>query len=325
LANTFIDFNLVKQRVSMEAVLDHYNIRLRRVNQNSLRGLCPLPTHTSEKSKESFGIHVSKKIWSCQSSSCAAARSGKKGGNVLDFVAVMESCSIRDAATKLASWFSITANRTTTSEKTKLVAAEKTESGEEREENKPLTFALTNVDPTHEYLRARGIDEDTAQDFGVGFFPGRGTMSGRVVIPIHNKKGELVAYAGRAIDDTEPKYKIPNGFRKSIELFNLHRVGESERIVVVEGFFDCIKVHQSGFPCVALMGSSLSTEQEKILVQNFRRILFLFDGDDAGRRGADECLLRLGKKLLVMAVMLPEGKQPDSMSVEEMKSALRSF
>ena len=61
-------------------------------------------------------------------------------------------------------------------------------------------------------------------DFGIGYFPGKGSMSGRVVIPIHNERGELVAYAGRAIDQTEPKYKLPAGFKKSAVLFNLHRV-----------------------------------------------------------------------------------------------------
>ena len=43
-------------------------------------------------------------------------------------------------------------------------------------------------------------------------------MSGRVVIPIHNERGELVAYAGRSIDDSEPRYKLPRGFHKSVEL-----------------------------------------------------------------------------------------------------------
>src|SRR5436190_21239250 len=135
----------------------------------------------------------------------------------------MESCSVRDAAIKLSQWFSITSDGAVPSEKTKLVAPEKEESRGEREENKPLTFTLKDVDPTHEYLRQRGIDEETARNFGVGFFPGRGTMSGRIVIPIHNERGELVAYAGRAIDGSEPKYKVPAGFRKSMELFNLHR------------------------------------------------------------------------------------------------------
>jgi len=306
-------------------VLDHYNVRLRRVNQNSLRGLCPLPTHTSEKSKESFGVQVAKKIWSCQSSSCASARAGKRGGNILDFVAVMESCSVRDAAIKLSQWFSITSDGAAASEKTKLVAPEKEESRGESKENKPLTFTLKDVDSTHEYLRQRGIDESIARTFAVGFFPGRGTMSGRIVIPIHNKNGELIAYAGRAIDGSEPKYKFPAGFRKSIELFNLHRIVSRTVVAVVEGFFDCMKIAQAGFPCVALMGSSLSVEQEKLIAENFTSVLLLFDGDEAGRKGTDECLLRLGKKLPVMAVMLPDGKQPDGMSSEELKLALRSF
>src|SRR5437868_12384300 len=85
LADNFIDFKMVKARVSMEAVLGHYGIKLRKVNHTSLRGACPLPTHSSEKSKESFGVHTTKKLWACQSTSCAATRHGKKGGNILDF------------------------------------------------------------------------------------------------------------------------------------------------------------------------------------------------------------------------------------------------
>ena len=101
----FIDFREVKQLVTMEALLDHYNIKLRRVNKSSLRGRCPLPTHSSDKSSESFNVQVEKNIWACQSTSCVAARSGRRGGNVIDFAAVMERSSIRDAAQKLHEWF----------------------------------------------------------------------------------------------------------------------------------------------------------------------------------------------------------------------------
>jgi len=116
--DNFVDFRIVKQRVSMQAVLDHYSIRLRRANQNSLRGKCPLPSHQSKTSTESFGVQTIKNIWACQSESCAAARQGKKGGNVLDFVAIMENCSIRDAAAKLNDWFiSLGSSPTTAPEK----------------------------------------------------------------------------------------------------------------------------------------------------------------------------------------------------------------
>ena len=82
-------------------------------------------------------------------------------------------------------------------------------------ENPPLKFTLQGIDTGHPYLAERGILKETAEVFGVGFFPGRGSMKGRVVIPIHNEKGELIAYVGRSIDGSEPKYKLPNGFHKS--------------------------------------------------------------------------------------------------------------
>ena len=81
---------------------------------------------------------------------------------------------------------------------------------------------MTGVEP-NPYLAQRGIDPATAAEFGVGFYPGPGLMSGRIVIPIRNARGQLVAYAGRALDDRPPKYKVPVGFRKALELFNLQR------------------------------------------------------------------------------------------------------
>jgi DNA primase len=74
-------------------------------------------------------------------------------------------------------------------------------------------------------------------------------MHGRVVIPIRNSTGELVAYAGRAVNECGPKYKLPIGFRKSLEVYNLHRAAtaSSDRVIVVEGYFDCLRVHQAGF------------------------------------------------------------------------------
>jgi DNA primase len=98
--SAFVDFALVKQQVSMEMLIDRYRIQLRKVNAQSLRGPCPLPMHRSKG--ESFGVNTVKNIWACQSASCVAARGGRRGGNVLDFAAAMEQCTIRDAALKLA-------------------------------------------------------------------------------------------------------------------------------------------------------------------------------------------------------------------------------
>lgn len=315
----------------MESLLTRYNVRLRRVNQHSLRGLCPLPTHSSEKSKESFGVDTGKNIWACQSNSCAAARQGKKGGNVLDFVSIMECTSIRDAARKLQEWFgapqpSSKIEDRSTASGIKRVAEKRGESAE-REINKPLTFALKDVDPTQAYVQQRGINEETAKTFGVGFFPGRGMMSGRVVIPIHNERGELIAYAGRAIDASEPKYKLPVGFKKSAVLFNLHRVlannSRQDVVILVEGFFDCLKVWQSGNQnVIALMGYSISEEQVKLL-HPFQKILLLLDGDHAGREGSAAVANQLLRSHFVKIIALPDGVQPDRLSSEEIQTLLK--
>ncbi len=328
---SFVDFRAIKQLVSITSVLDRYRIELRKVNEHSLRGKCPLPTHRSEKSGQSFGADIGKNIWACQSSSCAAARQGKKGGNILDFVAIMENCSIRDAALKLQEWFLISSPASSIStatrarerqpEEKKLVAEIKKES-DATEVNKPLTFNLKDVDSTHMYLRERGIQEETAKNFGVGFFPGRGSMTGRVVIPIENERGELVAYAGRSIDGADPKYKLPNGFVKSAVLFNFHRVSGDE-VIVVEGFFDCLKVWQSGsHNVIALMGSSLSDRQRELLT-HFKKIILFLDGDEAGRGAASEIAGQLIHSHFVRVIELDAGRQPDQLSSEELQHLLQ--
>src|SRR6185436_4659729 len=156
LSDTFVDFKEIKQRVSMEAVLGHYNVTLRRVNQHSLRGHCPLPSHSSDRSKESFIVQTEKNIWTCQSSSCVAGRNGKKGGNVLDFVAIMAHSSIRDAALQLRQLFLLSPNPAGARIE-KVIAKEEPQMLRNATDvvddgvNKPLTFQLKGIDCTHVY------------------------------------------------------------------------------------------------------------------------------------------------------------------------------
>ncbi len=107
----WVSFDEIKKTVSLQMAIEHYGIRLRHAGPNTLRGKCPLPTHGSETSKESFTATLTKGVggaWACQSQSCIKAR-GRVGGNVLDFVAAMEQCSVRDAAIKLQTWFLVPA------------------------------------------------------------------------------------------------------------------------------------------------------------------------------------------------------------------------
>lgn len=309
----WVDFRAVKAAVTMQLVLEHYQINWLRKRDDELRGRCPI--HKGE-GQSTFHVSLIKNVFHCFS--CKAR------GNVLDFVAAMEQCSVRDAAQKLQDWFTITAIPEIGEPATAVDRAESR--GEVKAKNEPLKFQLKGIDHGHPYLAGRGISRETAEKFGVGFFAGRGSMHGRIVIPIHDGNGQLVAYAGRSIDDSEPKYKLPNGFHKSLVLYNLHRVlgGDSarQRVVVVEGFFDCMKLHQAGFSVLALMGNSMSEAQEELLVRNFKAAWLLLDGDEAGQKAGEALLLRLGRRMWVQAPTLAGGKQPDSLSYEELTAVL---
>jgi DNA primase len=308
--SNWVDFKAIKQAVSIEQILQQYDVKLKRSGKE-LRGRCPI--HKGEGT-DSFHANTDKNAFQCFS--CQAK------GNVLDFVAAMEQCSVRDAALKIQGWYSVsTAASTTTKPPASKQAAEV---GERGEPNKPLNFRLQSIDHHHPYLAQRGVDPEAAEYFGVGFFSGRGSMSGRIVIAIENEAGELVAYAGRSIDESEPKYKLPAGFKKGRVLYNLPRATEETdgTVVLVEGFFDCIKVTQAEHACVALMGCSMSPEQEAQLVAHFRQVVIMLDGDEGGRRAATEIVGRLARRVWVLVIDLPDCKQPDQLSSQEVQQLL---
>lgn len=94
-------------------------------------------------------------------------------------------------------------------------------------------------------------------------------------------------------------------------------------VVVVEGFFGCMRLSEAGFPCVALMGSSLSDAQEDMIAGNFKSMTLLFDDDEAGEKGRGDALLRLSQRIYVCAPIVPSGKQPDTLSAEEIRELLK--
>jgi DNA primase len=99
------------------------------------------------------------------------------------------------------------------------------------------------------------------------------------------------------------------------ELFNLHRVKRYRHLIVVEGFFDAIRLHAERLPTVALMGTSLSEEQVALLRAHcpaLRFITMMLDGDDAGRKAAPTVAARLARHWWTRIVELPDGTQPDT-------------
>lgn len=155
-------------------------------------------------------------------------------------------------------------------------------------------------------------------------------MAGRICIPLHNEKGELVAYAGRyaqeELPDGTPRYKMPKGFHKSLVLFNLHHLINQgyKHIVLVEGYWSVIRLQQENIPAVACLGTSLSDQQVELLkTSGFQFITIIFDGDEGGRKGTDSAAEKLHPHMYVRSINLPDGIKPDTMG-EEYLQRLRS-
>jgi Toprim-like/DNA primase catalytic core, N-terminal domain len=305
----WVDFRLLKQTVTIAEVLEHYGIVLKLSGGGTLRGACPLPTHSSDLSEASFIADGRKNVWACHSQSCVAARRGAIGGNILDFVCVMEACSLRTAGLLIQRWSH------PVHPKRPMHAPTPNPVGRA---NPELTFRLTSIQSKHPYLQQRGVDAALADRFGIGFYPGRGIMCGRIVIPVHNERGRLVAYAGRAVDRTNPRYRFPAGFRKSAELYNVHRC-HLRSVVLVEGFFDVLNVVKAGFDAVALMGASLSERQRVLLLSHFSEVVLLLDGDDAGRQATRRIAEALKHLVKLRVGVVPDGHQPDSLRADEIR------
>jgi hypothetical protein len=137
-----------------------------------------------------------------------------------------------DAATKLAEWFSSNGGPPVVKPEIRQTPAVVQE---EPERNIPLAEKFRNsgnggwdgslkgIDAAHPYLASRGFEPAVPAHFGVGYYPGKGSMANRVVFPIHDFAGKLVAYAGRLVGEpTEdnPRWKFPKSFQKHLELFN---------------------------------------------------------------------------------------------------------
>ena len=106
----------------------------------------------------------------------------------------------------------------------------------------------------------------------------------------------------------------------------MHRAGSvgDHSVVVVEGFFDCMKVHQAGFrSVVALMGSALYEPQRRALRARFRYVILLLDGDATGRKASAVIAQKLRPHCHVRVVLLPDGVQPDQLPAKDIGKALQ--
>jgi DNA primase len=336
----FIDFKAVKAAITMEQVLEHYGL-LSKFKRSGDRLSGPCPIHKGSNPTQ-FSVSVEKNVWKCFSE-C------KHGGNTLDFIAKMEDVSILAAANKAIEWFHLDpeamsadsnqeAGETSEPARNGEVAQPKPAARpapvqENGTPNKPLQFRLDKLQREHPYLAGRGLTLETIVDFGIGYCD-KGMMAGRIAIPINNVEGKVVAYAGRwpgePPDEDTPKYKLPPGFRKSQELFNIDRAVREpadKPLLIVEGFFDCMKVHQNGWrKVVALMGSTMSHAQEKLIRQHTNgqsHVIVMLDENEAGRFGREDIASHLSTHCFVKVHTFdtPDA-EPEHLTADEVKQLL---
>jgi len=337
--SSFVDFKAIKAAITMEQVIEHYGLLDRfKKSGDSLSGPCPI--HKGSNPTQ-FRVSISKNIWNCFSE-C------KHGGNTLDFIARMENISIHAAALKAIEWFNLDPEAMAAnadqeveqpSEAPKAAAASQPKPAikssppqDNGTPNKPLQFRLDKLVHEHPYFGVRGLTFQTLVDFGAGYCT-KGMMAERIAIPIHNVDGKVVAYAGRYTGqppEDAPKYKLPQGFRKSLELFNIDRAIKEpadKPLIIVEGFFDCMKLHQYGCrKVVALMGSTMSPAQEELIrkhTNSHSQVIVMLDEDEAGQAGREDIAVRLAKFCFVTVHVFDRpDMQPDQLSAEDVRSLL---
>jgi len=157
---------------------------------------------------------------------------------------------------------------------------------------------------------------------------------GRLMFPIHNFKGQVIAFGGRSIDEeSQPKYlNSPETplFSKSKELYGLYHARKYSRsidnIIVVEGYMDVVSLHQHGVTnAVASLGTATTPQHIDILSKTSNNIVFCFDGDIAGKNAAwkalNIALPKIKAGLLIRFMFLPDGEDPDSIIRKESKAA----
>jgi len=338
----------VLTRADIESVVGRY-VLLKRSGGN-LWGLCPFH---SEKTP-SFSVNPAKGIYKCFG--CG------KGGNAISFIMEIEHLNYPEAIRHLGALYGVEIPETTSSgndvrkdEKNRVYDILK-------EAAKFYYKSFNDPDigkPAREYAAKRGLSKQTLDNFGIGYSPiawnalydylkGKGykdaellnsgifkksektdkpfdLFRGRLMFPIFDSFGKIIAFGGRALGDEKPKYiNSPDSLvydkRNHLYAMNFARKEQSKQLIVVEGYMDAIAMHVAGFKnTVAALGTSFTDNQLKLCSRYAEEVVFFFDADNAGQNAAlraikmmMEYLKKLtGINIRIKIAKVPDGKDPD--------------
>lgn len=342
LPQAFID--QVLDRTDIVDVVDR-RVKLKKAGKN-YSACCPF----HEEKTPSFSVNPDKQFYYCFG--CGA------GGNALGFIMEYERMDFREAIELLAHSAGIEMPPEEADNAPQVDNQKPLYESMERATKLYEGFLRQHKDRKSvvDYLKRRGLSGEIARDFRLGFAPegwdnlmqtladeesiehaltvglliendkGRkyDRFRDRVIFPIVNQRGKVIAMGGRVLGDGKPKYlNSPETplFSKSHELYGLHHIRKFaknlSRIVVVEGYMDVIALAQFGIHyAVATLGTSVGKPHLEALFRRVEQVVFCFDGDEAGRkaafRGMEAALPMMEDGRGVKFLFLPEGEDPDT-------------
>jgi len=186
-----------------------------------------------------------------------------------------------------------------------------------------LGYSPNNAWLLTNHLRSLGFTDD---EMVTGFLCGRSQKTGRlydyfrnrVIFPIIDTAGNVVAFGGRVMDDSKPKYLNTSdtpAFKKSRHLFALNyaKNNAAEQMLLCEGYMDVIALHAAGFEnAVATLGTAITPEQARIFAKYTKKVVITYDSDSAGQTASDKAMRLLGEVGVDVRVLKLEGaKDPD--------------
>lgn len=328
----------IKLRNDIADVISSY-VSLKRRGRN-LVGLCPFH---AEKTP-SFNVYPQSSSFYCFG--CGA------GGDIITFVEKMENLDYIESVKFLAQKAGLSMPEN--SKKDEQLSSIKTRIFETN--RAAARFFHENLYSSKgrdalNYLYKRGLSDKTIKHFGLGYAPAsRYDLIGhlkekgfryeemvnanlayarnqtsvsarffdRVMFPIIDLRGNVIAFGGRIMSDQKPKYLNTSdtlAFKKSLNLFALNFAkNESDGLLIlVEGYMDVIALHQAGFRnTIATLGTALTSEQAKIISRYAKEAVICYDSDEAGQKAASRAIdLLRPTGVLIKVVSIPNGKDPD--------------
>lgn len=303
-----LKFHRLKNMVSIEQVLAHRGLLTKmRASPHTLVGPCPI--HHGD-SPRAFVVSRTKNLWRCFTA-CDS------GGDVVELVRRLDHCSYPQVAyylNSLANWFPPAHPPFQKSHSNSFT---------------PFPHRL-RLDADVDFFRQKAIEPDVAYHFESGAYRERGFLRGCIGVRLHDPEGQPLGYAGRRLDPHDVqhfgKWKFPPRLPKKQLLYNFHRVKplRPPTLVIVEDPWSVMRLHQIKVPAVALLGAHLFPEQRCLLLDSPLLVLML-DADDTGRKAARRIHQQMQIYTTVRIASLPDGKDPDDLTDEQLVRILRPF